>query len=85
MPTKEERDGGRWGDTARRGRPLQFPGHGLWTGNQLPPVTVQACLLAVAACLLAVLPATLAEDADAEGLFRWMDSLLSSLLGVARP
>ena len=26
-----------------------------------------------------------AEDADAEGLFRWMDSLLSSLLGVARP
>jgi hypothetical protein len=34
---------------------------------------------------LLVLPATLAEDADAEGLFRWMDSLLSSLLGVARP
>ncbi len=34
---------------------------------------------------LLVLPATLAEDADAEGLIRWMDSLLSSLLGVARP
>jgi zinc/manganese transport system substrate-binding protein len=34
---------------------------------------------------LLVLPATLAEDADAEGLLRWMDSLLSSLLKVARP
>ena len=32
---------------------------------------------------LLVLPATVAEDADAEDLLRWMDSLLSSLLGVA--
>jgi hypothetical protein len=30
-----------------------------------------------------VLPATVAEDADTEDLLRWMDSLLSSLLGVA--
>jgi zinc/manganese transport system substrate-binding protein len=34
---------------------------------------------------LLVLPATVSEDADAEGLLRWMDSLLGSLLGVARP
>jgi hypothetical protein len=32
-----------------------------------------------------VLPATVSEDADADGLLRWMDSLLGSLLGVARP
>ena len=34
---------------------------------------------------LLVLQATVSEDADAEGLLRWMDSLLGSLLGVARP
>lgn len=34
---------------------------------------------------LLVLPATVSEDADADGLLRWMDSLLGSLLGVARP
>jgi hypothetical protein len=32
---------------------------------------------------LLVLPATVAEYADTEDLLRWMDSLLSSLLGVA--
>ena len=34
---------------------------------------------------LLVLPATVSEDADADALQRWMDSLLGSLLGVARP
>jgi hypothetical protein len=32
-----------------------------------------------------VLPATVADDADAAGLVRWMDSLLVSLLGAVRP
>jgi len=32
---------------------------------------------------LLVLPATVSEDADAEGLIRWVDNMLSSLLGAA--
>jgi hypothetical protein len=31
---------------------------------------------------LMVLPATVSEDADAEGLIRWVDNMLSSLLSV---
>ena len=34
---------------------------------------------------LLVLPATVSEDADAAGLVLWIDNMLNSLLGVARP
>ena len=34
---------------------------------------------------LLVLQATVSEDADAEGLVLWIDTMLNSLLGVARP
>ena len=34
---------------------------------------------------LLVLPATVAEDADAAGLVLWIDNMLNSLLGMARP
>ena len=34
---------------------------------------------------LLVLPATVSEDAEAAGLVLWIDNMLNSLLGVARP
>jgi zinc/manganese transport system substrate-binding protein len=52
----------------------QDPRPGQWLKSQLG-----------ASVPLLVLPATVADDADAAGLVRWMDSLLVSLLGAVRP